>query len=250
MELKTVEWSFEGIKAVIIYHRFRGSKLKTLLIEFPKNVLTLSTKCGFRMIRYICNNTVPREFWNLVHEEEGQRVYLKGVFSTLNIPQENSIILLTGVDMENLAIRDERFENFRVSVFVTAGVESNALRVGVDRAGYIEENGAFKHVGTINTIVITNASLSIPAFIRAVVIATEAKVIALQDLDIRSSYNPDLQATGTGTDNLVIASLGTGPKVNYVSGHVKIGEIMARAVTLATKDAITKCHRGNRNVQD
>ena len=69
-------------------------------------------------------------------------------------------------------------------------------------------------------------------------------------MDIGSSYTLDLQATGTGTDNLVIASLGTGPKVNYVSGHVKIGEIMARAVTLAIKDAITKYHRGNKNVQD
>jgi len=180
MELKTVKWSFEGIKAVIIYHRFRGSKLKTLLIEFPKNVLTLNTKCRFRMIRYICNNIVPQKLWNLIHEE-GQRVYLKGVFSTLNIPQENSIILHTAVDMENSAIKDERFE---------------------------------------------------------------AKVIALQDLDIRSNNNPDLQATGTGSDNLVIVSLGTDPKINCVSGHVKIGEIMAGAVTLATKVAIVKCRRG------
>jgi len=120
------------------------------------------------------------------------------------------------------------------------------MRVGVDRVAIVEENGTFKHVGTIDTIVITNASLSIPAFIRATVVVIEAKVIALHDLDIRSSYAPDLQATGTGTDNLVMASLGMELKVNYVSGHVKIGEIIARAVTLATKDAIIKCRGGNR----
>jgi len=99
------------------------------------------------------------------------------------------------------------------------------MRGGVDRVAIVEENGTFKHVGTIDTIVITNASLSIPAFIRATVVVIEAKVIALQDLDIRSSYTPDLQATGTETDNLVMASLGMELKVNYVSGHVKIGEI-------------------------
>ncbi|RLE62757.1 MAG: hypothetical protein DRN53_03410 [Thermoprotei archaeon] len=47
-----------------------------------------------------------------------------------------------------------------------------------------------------------------PAFICAVV-AAEARAIVLQDLDIGSSYTLDLQATGTGTDNLAIVFIGT-----------------------------------------
>ena len=33
---------------------------------------------------------------------------------------------------------------------------------------------------------------------------------------------------------------GEGPDISYCGGHCKIGELMARAVTLATKEAILK----------
>ena len=77
--------------------------------------------------------------------------------------------------------------------------------------------------------------------VQSIVVATEAKTIALQDLDVRSSYNSVLQATGTGTDNIVVAS-GEGLKISYAGGHSKMGEMIARAVTKATKEAIVK-HR-------
>ena len=67
----------------------------------------------------------------------------------------------------------------------------------------------------------------------------EVKVIALQELDIRSSYNPDWQATGTGTDQIVVVS-GKESSCTYAGGHAKIGELMARAVSRATTDAIMK----------
>jgi adenosylcobinamide amidohydrolase len=65
------------------------------------------------------------------------------------------------------------------------------------------------------------------------------KVIALEDLDIRSSYNPQIRATGTGTDNAIIVS-GEGPRIDYLGGHSKMGELVARAVTSAVKEAIFK----------
>ena len=54
----------------------------------------------------------------------------------------------------------EKFGNFEIFACVTAGV-TNAQRIGVDKAGYIErDRGEFKGLGTINTIVLTNAYTS------------------------------------------------------------------------------------------
>jgi len=113
------------------------------------------------------------------------------------------------------------------------------MRIGKDGASDIERNGQFERVGTINTILLTGASLNSAALASSFITITEAKVIALQELDIRSSYNPDWQATGTGTDQIVVVS-GKGSKCTYVGGHAKVGELMARAVNRATIDAIKK----------
>ncbi|MFP3215720.1 MAG: adenosylcobinamide amidohydrolase, partial [Vulcanisaeta sp.] len=93
--------------------------------------------------------------------------------------------------------------------------------------------------GTITIRLLTNAKLTAGAMARALVTITEAKVAALQDLDVRSSYNPKVQATGTGTDNAVIIS-DWGPLITYTGGHSKIGELMAKTVYEAVKEAIIR----------
>jgi adenosylcobinamide amidohydrolase len=141
--------------------------------------------------------------------------------------------------MEHLAWVEETYEELWILVFVTAGVKTNAMRIGKDRASDVERNGQFRKVATINTILLTNASLNSAALAASFITITEAKVIALQELDVRSSYHPDWQATGTGTDQIVVVS-GRGSKCTYVGGHAKTGELMARTVTSATIDAIKK----------
>jgi adenosylcobinamide amidohydrolase len=92
---------------------------------------------------------------------------------------------------------------------VTAGVKTNAMRAGLNEAQCVEEYGKFtcyNREGTINIILLTNAKLTAGAMVRTLITITETKVAALQDLDVRSSYNPKVQATGTGTDNAVIIS--------------------------------------------
>ncbi|RLI30086.1 MAG: cobalamin biosynthesis protein CbiZ [Candidatus Hecatellales archaeon] len=234
-------WSFNDFEARIFHHTFRGTAIKTLVIGFPGKRLTLSSRRGFRRVRFICNNFNPPELWDFLHNPENMEAYYEEILSQLNIPRDDCVCLFTGVDMDDVALAVERFEDFIVYAYVTAGVDSNAMRVGVDRAGSIERDGEFERLKTINTILITNASLSEGAMVQSIIVATEAKTIALQDLDVRSSYNPALQATGTGTDNIVVAS-GEGLRISYTGGHSKMGEMIARAVTKATKEAIVK-HR-------
>ncbi len=70
-----------------------------------------------------------------------------------------------------------------VYALVTAGVESNAVRMSVDE-------GRFYEPGTINVILMTNMKLSSRARTRAIISATEAKTAAMEDLDVRSSASP------------------------------------------------------------
>jgi adenosylcobinamide amidohydrolase len=49
-----------------------------------------------------------------------------------------------------------------------------------------------------------------------------------------------VQATGTGTDNIMVVSGTTGPKVSYTGGHSKIGELIGKAVYEAVVYALEK----------
>jgi len=58
-------------------------------------------------------------------------------------------------------------------------------------------------------------------------------------MDIRSTYTPENQATGTGTDNMIVVS-GEGPLVKYTGGHAKMGELIGIVVKRAVAEAIEK----------
>ena len=95
--------------------------------------------------------------------------------------------------------------------------------------------------GTINVILLTNAILSDGAMARAIITVTEAKTAALQDLNVRSTYTPQNQATGTGTDNVIIVSgKGLGKALRLTSGHTKIGELIGFSTKTAVAEALKK----------
>ncbi len=237
MREKEIEIGLEGTRAQIIYHQFQGIEVKTFLASFAKERRCLSTREGFKKVKVVANNYNPPPLWEFVHQN--YNAYVNKILSDLNLSSAKTAMLLTGADMDNLVVKKEEYLEFKVFVVVTAGTKSNAQRIGVDNAGSLEREGRFESLGTINVIVLTNASLSEGAMARGMITLTEAKVVALEDLDIRSSYNPQIRATGTGTDNAIIVS-GQGARIDYLGGHAKMGELMARAVTSAVKEAIFK----------
>lgn len=237
LEFKEIPWEMEGARAQIAFHIFQSIPVKTLLISLPKPVASLSSREGFKSVKFIANNFNPPKLWDYVHDN--WQIYEEEILNTLKLVPSETVLLSTGVDVENFALAEEEFQEFRICAFVTAGVKSNAMRIGVDKASSVERDGKFEMLGTINIVILTNATLSEGAMVRSIITATEAKTLALQNLDVRSSYNTGLQATGTGTDNMVVVS-GHGSKVRYMGGHGKLGELLARAVTKATEDALVK----------
>jgi len=204
---------------------------KTLIIDFTKPLSLVSTLEGERRgIESIGNHYSSPPCWGIGHKL-GLEEIRKRAYEVIGKSEDTASFLFTGADMDNLAIKKEGFRDMEVYALVTAGVKSNAVRMSADE-------GRFYEPGTINIIILSNMKLSPRAMTRAIISATEAKTAALQDLDIRSSYTPRIhQATGTGTDNIIVVE-GDGIPVDNSGGHTKMGELIARAVYEAVQEAV------------
>lgn len=211
-------------------------KNRSLIIELKEPATIISTLEGQRdNIKTIVNHYTPPPNW-IVDHDHGIDAIRKRICTALNLNNDETSILITGADMNNLAVQKEKFKGLEVQVFVTAGVNSNAMRMGRDK-------GRFYEPGTINVIIMSNMQMSSRAMTRAIITATEAKTAALLDMDIRSSYrNGAYRATGTGTDDVAVIQ-GTGQVLEATGGHTKLGELIAKAVYKGVKKAIAKQNR-------
>lgn len=221
------------IKASLNHATLYDFPSRSLEVTFTSPKTILSTLDGWREnITTVGNNYMPPQCWRLAHEGgfEGMK---QDIFAMLGVKGETTSFLFTGADMDNFSKKTASFKEMSVTVLATAGVCSNAMRMGKDTGSYYEP-------GTINIIILPNMHLSKRAMSRAVISATEGKTAALQDLDVRSSYTPLVNAaTGTGTDNILIAE-GEGVAVDNAGGHTKMGELIATAVYEAVTEAIFK----------
>jgi len=229
--------------AQIAYSRIYDFINKTLVIDFKKPLDIVSTLAGFKSdIKTVGNHYASQPCWAVAHKD-GMDAMAHRICRTMERSRDTSSFMMTGADIDKMSVRTEAFKNMRVYALVTAGVSSNALRTSVDEGNYYEP-------GTINIILLTNMKLSQRAMTRAIVTATEAKTAALADLDIRSSFSGALnQATGTGTDNIIVVQ-GTGIDIDNSGGHTKMGELLAKAVYAGVTEAVFKQngHTSSRNV--
>jgi len=185
MAKRQIPLNLKDAKAEIVYHSFQEELVKTLLITFSEKRRVLSTLEGFKEVRFVGNHYNPPFLWDYIHKNYQE--YLNWLPHTLNIPKDDIAYLSTGADIDNLAVAEKIYEDFKVICLATAGVEGNAQRLGEDEAQNIERDGKFeKEEGTINLIILTNTYLADGAMARTIITATEAKTAVLQDLDIRA----------------------------------------------------------------
>jgi len=196
---------------------------KTLVIDFKTPQTVLSTLEGLQQnIATIANHYLPPPSWSMPHTD-GMAGTKNRILSAVERDPASTSLLMTGADMDQDTVTEKRFKEMRAIAVVTAGVSSNAQRMSRAVGGYYEP-------GTINIMVMTNMRLSGRAMARAMITATESKTAALSDLDIRSSYQGlEYQATGTGTDNIIMVQ-GEGCPIDNTGGHSKMGELIAKAV--------------------
>lgn len=204
---------------------------KTLVIDFTEPLTVVSTLEGERTgIESVGNHYSPPPGWVIEHKNGVEKIRER-LCGFIGKTTDSASFLFTGADIDNLAIEHERFKDMEVYALVTAGVASNAIRIS-------KNEGRFYEPGTINVILLSNMKLTNRAMTGAVSCATEAKTAALMDLDVRSSETPRLhQATGTGTDNIIVVQ-GTGVQIDNAGGHTKMGELIGRAVYQGVQKAI------------
>jgi len=149
----------------------------------------------------------------------------------------------TAALVENMAVATESYKELTVTAMVTAGVDVNGGRAG-DLARYDEFSK--EHInqnpssGTINMMLHIDANLPAGALNRAIVTATEAKSVALQELMANSMYSTGL-ATGSGTDSvIVVANPESETYLENAGKHCILGQLIGQTVIKATKEALDK----------
>jgi adenosylcobinamide amidohydrolase len=196
-------------------------------------------------VRYLlnhqsCEGTAHVERHRLM-TDAGQDAYHDRACAEAGVPGDQTAMMGTAANMNYVATILESDEDVSVTAAVTAGVEGNATTAGEPatwREGAAGVERVPAYVGTINTILLISHPLTSAALARAVVTMTEGKTAALQRLAVPSKRHVDL-ATGTGTDQYCIGSPSAGPvTLTSASPHLKLGELIGRAVREATIEAL------------
>lgn len=220
----------------------------SIIVELAPGRSTLSTSWlngGYREdLRYIYNHQVLHESDDS-HEAgslEGGSIdaYAAIIAQRLGLEPSYSTGLMTAANMENVAISTHCFRNLEVTAVVTGGIDINGGRAG-DPASYYEEDGQFKMMpGTINIILLIGANVPQYAMLNALVTATEAKTVAIQELMAPSQYSEGI-ATGSGTDMIaVVADKTSTNHLTDAGKHSKLGELIGKSVIEATQKALAQ----------
>ena len=211
----------------------------TILIKFGVNRNGISTSelngGSHDLYKSVFNQHLSQDKIDyLENHDVGQ--YLINECENLDIDFNYSTGLITLAEMKNVSIVVKEYKSIEVIAVTTAGVRTNAACAG-DEAAYYEENGNF---GTINTIILINARLNHDALTHALMVASEAKTVALNNLKIPSQYSNNY-ATGTGTDGVCIFSnLESDNNLKNADKHSKLGELIGMCVIESVEKAIAK----------
>ncbi len=164
--------------------------------------------------------------------------FQKKKFADLDLNPALTAGLLTSACMDNFSVSVKKYEKLKVTTIVTAGADKNAVKAGDNASFYEYNNNYFNCFGTINIMIIIDANLNDGSLVTASITATEAKTSVLQDLKIESQYSSNI-ATGTGTDGIcIISNKSSENHIENAGKHSKLGELIAKSVQEATKEAL------------
>lgn len=182
---------------------------------------------GYGWHRNLINRQVTKSYWC---DDPGEE--MREFLEAQGIDSADSCGMLTAAWVKDGAYAEESMDlspdfgggTLRAAAWATAGLGNTC------RAGDPVSPEQLYYPGTVNLIVLADASLSDTALAGAVITATEAKAAVFQDLGIivKASGRP---ATGTTTDAVLVASTQRGGReYAYSGGATVLGHLIARAV--------------------
>jgi len=147
-----------------------------------------------------------------------------------------TVAMMTSASMDSFRLVSRSSQGVEISAMVTAGI-SNARCAG-DRADWRNFQTDADPTGTINISILTNAMMSHAAMVESVMLAAEAKTVAMRKLGVKSPVSGAI-ATGTGTDAIAVVN-GFGPAtIRYCGKHVIFGEMLASVVIEAITESLS-----------
>lgn len=141
----------------------------------------------------------------------------------------DTVGMMTAVKTEHAVVKEFPASFGSVVIAVTAGV-GNAVDVSKAAERLLG-------VGTINTWIFVNGTLSDEAFIQAMITATEAKTKALHQEGVKDPLTGTI-ATGTSTDSCLVAATQRGDTLPYAGPITELGSLIGTGVFECTVEAI------------
>jgi iron complex transport system ATP-binding protein len=200
-------------------------------VQFDRPLRTISNGIigdGIQWLKHFCNFHVAKNY----HCDEPEKD-IQSWMTKHSIPHEQAVGLMTAVMLEDAVILKKEIEGIQMLTIVTAGV-GNA--VDITSTSY---SRAIQTIGTINTMLFIDAHFTDGALVNGYMSATEAKVKALQDMNIKDPESRTI-ATGTSTDSLLIGLTQQGEKTPYAGSGTIVGKGIGEMVYRATREAIQK----------
>lgn len=205
-----------------------------LILSSEKKLLTLNSSVlggGFQTPHHVINLQVDKGYSGTDPVED-----IKTVGRKMGLSTDESVGMMTAALVKHVAVVNEEDEEVSVTAVVTAGV-SNAMAAGGTPPPFTPYR-----VGTINIIVLIDGNLTEGGMVNAVIMATEAKTMALQDFQVRDVFSGEA-ASGTSTDAVVVAVTGKGEKLSYAGAATQIGGMIGRTVRKGVGEALRRYFR-------
>jgi adenosylcobinamide hydrolase len=237
------------------------TSIKFVKAEVDKNKLVISSERpfqvlssavlngGFTKANKIISIHVPEDNEENVQKStedldkeihENPENLIRKALAKLDIDSDKVVGIMTNADVRNVEVSNQQYQDITLSAFVTAGVDVSAT------AGEptVSKQNSLKiaKVGTINIILIIDGDLTESCMVDAVKTVTEAKTVALRELDIRSYFSGDL-ASGTVTDSVVVACTKRGKTVEYAGTGTVLGKLIGKSVKESLKKTLQKEQR-------
>lgn len=110
---RIINLMIEEAKVEILYHKYRNCDMKTLLVSFNEEKRrVLSTWDGYRLVKFVGNVSVPLSLAE--YTMKNYEMFEQELTLSLGINPEEFSFLSTGADMDNLAVCERAYQEFRV----------------------------------------------------------------------------------------------------------------------------------------
>lgn len=204
-------------------------KEEHIILKSPIPLRTMSSgvlNSGLGWYKHFINRHVDNKY-NIKDYKQDMCHYLK----QFSLKESETVAMMTAAQLENVGISEIETGDFSLLVVVTAGV-NNAIDASLG------EKHEFKLIpGTINTWIFVSGKLTEEAFLQSIVTATEAKTIALRELNVLDQLTQTL-ATGTSTDSILVAATQEGAQLEFGGPITPLGSQIGKAVYQTTKQAL------------